>query len=135
MGDDTAGLPLFGEYKIAPYRRQSATSLAAAKKVTPGVKAIHMLILSTIRKYGPMNADEVSAKLATSPLSVRPRFTDLHGEKGGLFLLEPTGEQRPSSLGNPMDVYRLSDKGRKHVGDDRIDSHHANTMSRSQRAG
>lgn len=136
MSDDTAGLPLFGEPTLAPYRRNSATSLAAAKKVTPGVKAIHMLILAAIRKKGPMTPDECADYLAVNVLKIRPRFAELHGEKYELFLLEPTGEHRPSSLGNPMDVFRLTYKGRQHVANDPVDPRelgHVATMHRNPR--
>ena len=62
LKDQTVALPLFAqpnEQPIGPYRRNSATSLNAAVKVSrgDGIKAIHMLILSAIRKRGPLTPE------------------------------------------------------------------------------
>lgn len=111
--------PLFAQpasaAPIPGYRRDSDTSLAAAVSIAPKVRAIHMLILGTIRRFGAMTADECSAKLAMDPDRIKPRFTELSKPKYGLLLLEKAGEKRPSRLGGLMHAYRLTAKAVKHV--------------------
>ena len=65
------------------------------------------LLLAAYRAVGPMTADEAGLCCGLLHLQARPRVSQL--AKAGL--LEPTGDERPSSLGNPMTVYRAVRNG------------------------
>lgn len=133
--NDTALLPLFDQSQpTAPYRRDSETSLAAAVKVTPSMRERYVLILRAIDASGPMNADECARAIGQKPHQIRPRFTDLHGDKKALFYLESTGIKRPSDFGNDMLVYDLSAKGREYLRQDHIDSRHGANVQPSASA-
>lgn len=127
------GCPLF-EKPSAPelpaYRRNSPASLAAAAKLAPSIRAIHMLVLAEMKKRGPMNADTCAKLLSMDELKIRPRFSEL-GEgtdrNPGLLLIEHTGEYAPSRCGNPMAVFRLSERGKQAL-KDTADSLHAATV-------
>jgi predicted ArsR family transcriptional regulator len=122
----TAGLPLFSQ-PVAPYR-DTETSLRAAVRVTPTLNVLRLRVLQAIQSFGPMTRDECAERLQEHVLTIRPRFTELSGAKYGMFYLEATGEQRPSALGNPMDVFRLTKAGEKALNDS-VDAFHAPTVA------
>jgi predicted ArsR family transcriptional regulator len=52
---------------------------------------------------GTWTPDEMARELSVTPLSTRPRFTELRN----MGRIERTGERRPSSNGHTQWVYRL----------------------------
>ena len=81
--------------------KRGDTSRQAAQSVAPNTRTIRMMILRALRLHGPHTPDEMAEHLGLSPLSVRPRFSELMN--GGP--IRDTGDKRPSSLGNPSKVY------------------------------
>ena len=127
-----AQLDLLSPAPIAPHRRNSATSRDAAVKVGPQIKALHLLIIQALRRYGPLAPDEIADKLAMHWIKIRPRVTELHGEKYELFLIEPTGDKRISANGHGQDVFRLTEKAIENFADDRVQFRHAATVAVKQ---
>ena len=107
--------------EIPPHRKNRPTSLAAAVKLAPVLSALHESILTALSERA-MTPDEFSASIGAHVLRCRPRFSQLASEAYG-WLIEQTNETRPSALGNPMVVYRLSEHGRKYVGNLREVAH------------
>ena len=81
-------------------RATRAEALAKAERAGPR----HRRLLLAAFAEGPATADEAGARVGLQPLQCRPVVTRLH-DAGQL---ETTGEIRPSALGNPSAVYRLS---------------------------
>lgn len=119
-------------YPLGPgYASNSATSRAAAAKAEKTLNALHMLVLVTFRKHGPMTADACAELLGMefNVLRVRPRCTELLKPEYGA-LLERTGDTRPSALGNPQDVLRLTKAGHDALRD-RSGAFHPSTVAPS----
>lgn len=117
-------------YPLTPgHARNSKTSRNAAKNMAPKVRLLHHIILQTMLQHGSLNADECAERMPGKPhfMRIRPRFTELMKEEWG-NLLERTGEERPSALGNPMDVARLTEAG-KDVAKRGADVIHARTVT------
>lgn len=82
-----------------------ALSRRIAREQALGVSAQHRAeLLDALERYGPQTADDAGALVRLGPLQARPRITEL--AKAGL--IEPTGERRPSALGNPSAVWRVA---------------------------
>lgn len=84
-----AGLPLFTEAPIAPYRKDSDTSLAAAVKVGADLNRLHHKVLHALNANGPLAPDECALILNLHWRLIRPRYTELSREKYGLMLIPP----------------------------------------------
>jgi hypothetical protein len=117
VNDQTFGLPIFGQtYPDAPgFAHDSVTSRSAAEAIAPELQTLQRKVLETIACRGPMNADLCALILKRDKSVIRPRFTELSGAKDKLFLLEETGEVRPSALSKPQGVYRLTERGREYL--------------------
>lgn len=109
---------------LPPYRRNRPTSLAAAVKLAPALSDLLEDIMTALSGR-EMTPDEYAAIVGCHVLKIRPRFTELASEKYG-WLIEQTDQTRPSALGNPQVVYRLSEHGRKYVANLREVRHDAN---------
>ena len=72
-----------------------ATSIDAAKAVTPGMHEGQRRVLHALKCHGPRTPDELAERLYISILYVRPRCTELL--KAGL--IERTGERRKNGSG------------------------------------
>jgi predicted ArsR family transcriptional regulator len=78
------------------------TSLEAAPLPSEASR-LRLLVQSALRTHGAMTADECAAHLDLSPLSVRPRFTEL--KKLGLAC--ETGARRRNQSGKFANVHSL----------------------------
>lgn len=82
-----------------------ALSRRIAREQALGVSARHRAeLMDALEQYGPMTADEVGALVGLGPLQARPRISEL----ARAMLIVPTGERRPSALGNPSAVWRAA---------------------------
>ncbi len=98
------------ERRVLPYpvntssKRKDGPSAKAAVSSRKGKDEKYAHILSLLGSF-PMTADEIAEETRWTPLQMRPRCTELRKT-----VIEPTGEERPSSEGSPMSVLRI-----KHV--------------------
>jgi len=81
-----------------------ATSIEAAKAVTPGIREGQRRVLHALKCHGPRTPDELAERLYISILYVRPRCTELLK----MGLVERTGERRRTGSG--MGAYVLRAK-------------------------
>lgn len=80
------------------------TSDAAARSVSPKRSKLQARVVEAIsRNYGEATADEIEVLTGLSGNSVRPRIVELR-EAG---VIEDSGRQRPTRLGNKAVVWRL----------------------------
>lgn len=86
--------------------KDNTTSREAAEAIDRSGRAgtLQHYVLCQFRAGHQMTADEVAGHLEESPLSIRPRVSQLFK----LGLIERTGERRNSSGGRPSHVYRLA---------------------------
>ena len=96
-----------------PFSRRGAvrTSADAAVAIETRVTALQRGVLIQLES-GPLTADECAVLMDRHFMTIRPRFAELH--KAGL--IEPAGADRPSALGSPQAVHRITDAGRKVLG-------------------
>ncbi len=87
-----------------PFAPRSATSAAAAEKVTPMAEANRARVLALYRAGLRLTADEVADALTGDVLVWRPRVTDCRN--AGLIV--GTDEVRPNTRGNRCIVLRLA---------------------------
>lgn len=92
------------KYPLSPGYQAVDTSYRAARKIRKAADKIMDACFELLKREA-LTPDEVAAKLNRFPGSVRPRCTEL--KKRGL--VEPTGEERPSSFGSPMEVLRAKE--------------------------
>lgn len=90
--------PLFAGWKDGTTSRDAAQAIEASGKA-PNLR---LLVQAFFNVGGTGTSDEIAASLKESPLSIRPRITELFK----LGLIERTGERRLSSEGRPSHVYR-----------------------------
>jgi len=95
-------------YPATPGYRASApdTSRDAARSVDAG--RLRGMVLDTLRRTGPMTADEVADALGESVLSIRPRVTELK-RFGAIF---DTGKRRANRSGKSACVVAAHQKFR-----------------------
>ncbi len=79
-----------------------STSLEAAPLPSEASR-LRILVQSALLNHGAMTADECAAHLALSPLSIRPRFTELKK----LGLVQETGSRRKNISGKFANVHAL----------------------------
>jgi predicted ArsR family transcriptional regulator len=68
------------DYPARPGYRDRGTSIAAARRVARDAATLREKVLAEIRSSSTtsgLTADEVAARLALSPFSIRPRVTEL----------------------------------------------------------
>ncbi len=87
----------------APHVAGSATSQAAADKITPHVSWLQRVVLEFISERGAEGATdaEIVEGLEMDPSTERPR----RGELVRLKLVEDSGRTRPSPSEHPMTVW------------------------------
>lgn len=84
---------------------EPSPSQDAAIMMVKHVRRLRVMILSAMGSHDiDWTPDEMADWLGLSVLTVRPRFTELHG----LRRIERTGERRPSISGHAQWVYRLA---------------------------
>lgn len=84
--------------------KENTTSRDAAEAIEATGRApnLRRAVLTFFTLGGTGTPDEVAEALKESPLSIRPRITELYQ----LGKIERTGERRKSSVGRPSHVYR-----------------------------
>lgn len=110
MTNDLRGLPLFDE-PIAPHRRNSPTSLAAAVEITPKVGRIQLAVLSALADEGPMVIDNIAVKTKRVIGTVRPRVTEL--KDAGFVAV--TQRQGRSAFGKRQAVVAITHRGLEYL--------------------
>lgn len=90
--------PLFAGWKDGTTSRDAAQAIEASGKA-PNLR---QRIIEWFCAGHSATADEVAWRFGYSPLTIRPRVTELFK----LGLIERTGERRASSEGRPSHVYR-----------------------------
>lgn len=99
-----SGLPLF-DYPQTAGSKENTTSRDAAEAIEKHGRAARLRddVKRLFAEGFTGTADECAAALGESPLSIRPRVSEIHA-KG---LIEPTGERRASLAGGrPSHVWR-----------------------------
>lgn len=95
---------LFTYPQKAGFKDQTTSREAAqAIEATGRAGTLAHYVLCQFRAGYEMTADEVADKLEESPLSIRPRVSQLFK----LGLIERTGARRMAAGGRPSHVYRL----------------------------
>lgn len=92
----------FGYPNSPAYRAGSDTSFAAAESVD--AKTLRSLVLTVLKRYGPMTADECAARLNAKEFSIRPRLTELKR----LGRVVDTGTRRPNASGRSAAVLSIA---------------------------
>lgn len=81
------------------------TRRAAHRKMETGRgQRLRELVAEALVKYGPKTPDEIAELLGESPLSIRPRFTEL--KRVGAIV--DTGDRRINKSGNTAKVWRVA---------------------------
>lgn len=99
----TSTLDLF-TYPLVPGAKAGGTSAEAAEAMKPSAGTLRAFCLSLLDAVGSLTADEAAAGLKESPLSIRPRFSELHA----LGQIIDTGERRLNASGRRAIVWRCS---------------------------
>ena len=86
------------------YKGQLTSKEAAREKKSTKALDQTMVLLALAAAPDGLTADEVAEIYGHIFMKYRPRFTELRK----LGKIERTGDQRPSFLGSPQDVYRLT---------------------------
>lgn len=83
------------------------TRRAAREQMEGTGRAQHLreTVLAALKQVGPKTADELADYLNESPLSIRPRFSELNK----LGAIVDTGERRRNRSGNTAKVWRAPD--------------------------
>lgn len=110
------------------FAKGSATSHAAATKVAPRVKALHLTILRLLVVH-TLGIDEIATKLSRHILTVRPRISEMVE----LGFVDVTKGVTTSQLGNPQSLVAITNVGRSKLAEidapqDRANVLHAPTM-------
>ena len=97
-------LPLFRETPSYPEgpgtKRRGGTSEAAALSLVPAAGTLRCRIFDAFLYYGPMTADECAGVLGLSPLTVRPRCSELKS----IGLVVDTGKRRANESRRKAEV-------------------------------
>jgi hypothetical protein len=99
-------LDFAASYPLAPGSKSPGTSEDAADAIREDAAVLRVLVLSALRKYGPMTPDETAKKLGRDILSVRPRFSELSKPQHGPAI-ERTGDKRTNKSGMKAAVWRV----------------------------
>ena len=60
-------------------------------------------VLAALRRMGPMTADECADAIGSTPLSLRPRFSELFADDR----IDTTGVFRNNASGRPANVWKV----------------------------
>lgn len=77
------------------------TSAQAAQAID--ARTLQGLVLSALREFGPMTADELATGLHQDRLNIRPRLSELYA----LGKVEKTPQRRPNSSGKAARVWAV----------------------------
>lgn len=93
-------------YPVAPGYREGDTSRKAAESVADRVELLRDRCLALIRAAGAngLTADETAERLAETPLSIRPRCTELLR----LGAIRDSGFRRKNASGRSAKVWRVA---------------------------
>lgn len=89
------------DYPDAPGAKERTTSLEAALTVAKDILQRRQRVLDAVRAREG-SADEIAERLGVSPLSVRPRLSELRK----LGLIEPSGRRVRNASGASAHVWR-----------------------------
>lgn len=93
-----------GAYGDLPGFKDSGASRDAAIAVSGGTQDLQDRCLAALKRYGPMTADEIAAKIERKPGAVRPRLSELKG----LNKVIKTGVRRKNESGLSASVWRAA---------------------------
>jgi hypothetical protein len=97
------GPPPTSSYPHAPGYKAAGASQEAAQHVAGAASRLRAAVLAELRRWPDgRTADEIADGLRRSPLSVRPRVTELKA----LGRIVPTGERRRNESGMSATVWR-----------------------------
>jgi predicted ArsR family transcriptional regulator len=94
-------LPFRELYPVAAGFKESTTSQDAA--IATDARGLRAVVVTCLKQYGPMTADECAARLGLSILSVRPRFSELRMR----HQIRDTGERRLNVSGHRAKVWAV----------------------------
>lgn len=85
------------------------TRREARESIAPHEKALCVACLDTLRRFGPLTADEIAAHLERTIFTIRPRISELKAAG----LVSDTGQRRRArcGLGTMQKVWALSALG------------------------
>lgn len=100
---------LFGALSARVAAQWPDTSVAAAEALQDDAPRLRREVLRAISAAGPagLTADEAAARLRLSPLSTRPRCTELRAAG----LIEDSGARRPNASGRRAIVWIAAREG------------------------
>lgn len=91
-------------YPVVPgAKERGGTSQLAAEEIAPLAGRLRAAVLSILERRGPATPDEIADELDESPLSIRPRVTELIR----LGLVRKTEERRRNASGKAATVVEL----------------------------
>lgn len=91
-------------YPGQPGFKAPGPSEEAAAKVASTASRLRAEVLGEIRAGGPGTADEIASRMQRSPLSIRPRLSEL--KAAGKIIA--TGERRRNESGMTATVWRVA---------------------------
>ena len=89
-------------YPNEPGFKEATTSAAAAESMKPTARTLRGKVLDCLT-IASGTADEIAARLETSPLAIRPRFTELQR----LGKIKDTGQRRKNDSGRSAKVWAI----------------------------
>ena len=95
-----------GQYPdVAGSKERGGTSQEAAKAIEASGDAAHLrtLVLATLKRCGPLTADEIASRLRESVLAIRPRCSELVNQGK----VRKTDKRRPNRSGRSATVLEL----------------------------
>lgn len=91
-------------YPVVPGAKEiGGTSQLAADEMMPLASRLRAAVMETLRRRGPSTPDEIAESLDESPLSIRPRVTELIR----LGILYKTDKRRRNASGKAATVVAL----------------------------
>lgn len=91
-------------YPVAPGFKRTDTSRQAAEDMKPNAATLRAKVLTALRLYGPLTADQCATALSQPILSIRPRLSELR-ELGKVV---DTGDRRPNASGKRAIVWCIA---------------------------
>ena len=91
-------------YPVVPgAKERGGTSQLAAEEMLPLARRLRASVILTLDRLGPCTPDEIAEHLDKSPLSIRPRVTELIR----FGLVRKTEERRKNASGKAATVVEL----------------------------
>jgi hypothetical protein len=105
FGPATEEMPRIASYPRRPGFKASGASEEAARHVAGGAARLRAQVLLELNR-GSGTADEIAVRMRRSPLSVRPRMSELRA----LGLITATDERRRNDSGMTATVWKAGAK-------------------------